>query len=67
VLGVLAAVRAELLQRDAIGVVAAVLLGDVVAVLAVRAGHRDLRPNVALGHRDSLGCFRVVQKCLTAE
>jgi hypothetical protein len=37
-----AAVRAELLQLEAIGVVAAVLLGDVVAVLALRACQRDL-------------------------
>ena len=36
--GVLAAARAELLQLHAVGVVAPVLLGDVVALLALRAG-----------------------------
>ena len=47
-----ATVRAELLQLEAIGVVATVLLGDVVAVLAHGASQRDLRADVArlLGH-----------------
>src|SRR3954452_3873026 len=44
---VLAAARAELRQLHAVGVVAPVLLGDVVALLAHRAGERDLRANVA--------------------
>ena len=43
---VLAAVRAELLDLEAVGIVAAVLLGDVVAVLAHLAGQGDLRPYV---------------------
>ena len=51
---VLAAVRAELLEFQPIGVVAAILLGDVVAVLAVLARHRDLGANVgSLGHWSS--------------
>ena len=56
VLGVLAAARAELLQREAVGVVATVLLGDVVALLAVHAGKRDLGANVGAlaGHGDVL-------------
>src|SRR3954469_4843255 len=44
---VLAATRAELRQLHAVGVVPAVLLGDVVALLAHGAGERDLRANVA--------------------
>src|SRR6185437_16243015 len=44
--GLLAAVGAELRQLEPVGVVAAVLLGDVVTVLALRAGHRDLRAHV---------------------
>ena len=48
---VLVAVRAELLSLEAIGVVAAVLLGDVVAMLAVLARHGDLGTDVCcLGH-----------------
>src|SRR4029079_18063752 len=52
---VLAATRAELRQLHAVGVVAPVLLGDVVALLAHRAGERDLRANVAglAGHGQS--------------
>src|SRR5690606_34411151 len=44
--GVLAAVGAVLLELDPVRVVAPVLLGDVVAVLAVRARHGDLWTNV---------------------
>ena len=40
------AARAELRQLEAVGVVATVLLGDVVALLAVHAGERDLGANV---------------------
>jgi hypothetical protein len=43
---VLVAVGAELRHLKTIRIVAPVLLGDVVAVLAVLAGHGDLRPNV---------------------
>ena len=50
VLAVAAAVGAELVQRQPVGVVATVLLGDVVAVLALLAGQGDLRADVALGH-----------------
>src|SRR6187402_2609258 len=51
------AARAELLQLHAVGVVAPVLLGDVVALLALGAGERDLRANVAglAGHGESFG------------
>src|SRR3954454_17259759 len=45
--GVLAAAPAELRQLHAVGIVPPVLLGDVVALLAHRAGERDLRANVA--------------------
>lgn len=44
--GVLVALGAELLHLEAIGVVAPILLGDVVALLAVFARHGDLRPYV---------------------
>src|SRR5436305_9352843 len=44
--GVLAAVGAELRQVEPVGVVPPVLLGDVVAVLALRAGHSDLGAHV---------------------
>src|ERR671910_390571 len=48
--GVPAAARAVLLQVEPVGVVAPVLLGDVVALFALRAGHGDLRTDVsALG------------------
>src|SRR5215469_11962808 len=53
--GVLAAVGAELLQLDAVGIVATVLLGDVVAVPAVHARHGDLGTDVGrLGHGECL-------------
>ena len=43
---------AELLQLEAIRVIPPVLLGDVVALLALRARQRDLRPYIGgLGHR----------------
>ena len=60
--GVLAAARAELCEFHAIGVVATILLGDVVTLLALGAGKRDLRANIAglLGH-DSY--FRGVESC----
>ena len=49
--GVLAATRAELLQLDAVRVVAAVLPRDVVALFAVHARHGDLWTYVSrLGH-----------------
>src|SRR3954451_7402340 len=50
VLAVAAAVGAELVQRQPVGVVATVLLGDVVAVLALLAGHGDLRTDIGGGH-----------------
>ena len=42
----LAAVRAELLDLEAVGIVAAVLLGDVVTVLAHLARQGDLGANI---------------------
>ena len=45
----LTAVRAELLKLKAVGVVAAILLGDVVAVLAHLAGQGDLGPHICTG------------------
>jgi hypothetical protein len=47
---VLAAVGAVLLQLQAVRVVAPVLPRDVVAVLALLAGQRDLRPYVGGSH-----------------
>ena len=44
-----AAVGAELLQLDAIGIVPTVLLRDVVAVLANLAGQGDLGPHIGGG------------------
>src|SRR5215467_14640456 len=59
------AVRAVLLQLDPVGVVTPVLACDVVAVLALLAGQRDLGPNVCRSHdgvpfsrRDSSGDSR---------
>jgi hypothetical protein len=46
---VLAAVRAELLELQPVRIVAAILLGDVVAVFAHLAGQSDLRPYVCTG------------------
>src|SRR5437588_698357 len=48
--GVGPAVGAELLQLQPVGVVAPVLLRDVVAVLALVAGQGDLRPDVGGCH-----------------
>jgi hypothetical protein len=48
---VLIALGAELAHLQTIRIVAPVLLGDVVALLAILAGQGDLRSNVAgLGH-----------------
>src|SRR5215469_8310060 len=47
---VAAAVRAVLLQLDPVGVVSPVLARDVIAVLALLAGQRDLGPNVCRSH-----------------
>src|SRR4051812_42733148 len=48
--GVLAVLRAILLQLEPVGVVAPVLAGDVVAVLALLAGQGDLRTDVGGCH-----------------
>src|SRR5215469_11832074 len=47
---VAAAVRAVLLQLDPVRVVTPVLARDVIAVLALLAGQRDLGPNVCRSH-----------------
>src|ERR1700709_250379 len=48
---VLVVARAELLHLETVGVVPTVLLGDVVPLLALCAGERDLRADVrTLGH-----------------
>ena len=44
-----AAVGAELLQLDAVGIVPTVLRGDVVAVLTNLAGQGDLGPHIGGG------------------
>src|SRR5450755_303791 len=47
---VLPAVRAVLAELDPVGVVTAVLAGDVVAVLALLTSQGDLRPDVCRSH-----------------
>jgi hypothetical protein len=56
VLRVLAAVGAELVEGETVGVVPTVLLRDVVAVLAVHTRHRDLRTDIGAlaGHGNLL-------------
>ena len=65
---VLVVTRAELLHLEAVGSIATVLLGDVVAILALRASERDLRTNVPslLSHRYLLYSLRSLSKCLKA-
>src|SRR5215472_13852475 len=53
-----AAVRAELLQLEPVGVVAPVLLRDVVAVLALLASQRDLGPDIGGSHDGVPFCTR---------
>jgi hypothetical protein len=60
VLGVLPTVRAELLELEPVRIVAAVLLGDVVAVLALSARQRDLRSNVGGSHCKNLSRRNVI-------
>jgi len=50
VVGVPTAVRAELLQLKTVRVVAPVLLGDVIPVLALLASQRNLRPDIGGSH-----------------
>jgi hypothetical protein len=57
---VLDAVRAELLQFQPIGVIAAVLLGDVIAVLAHLAGQGDLGPYICTGGHVNCSLSRYV-------
>jgi hypothetical protein len=47
---VAAAIGAVLLQLEPVGVVPPVLLGDVVAVLALLASQRDLGPDIGGSH-----------------
>src|SRR5664279_418425 len=54
VLAVHAAIRAELLDLEAIGIVTPVLAGDVVAVLAFLARQGDLGADVGGGHGSCL-------------
>ena len=55
--GVPAVARAELLQLQAVGVVAAVLTGDVIPLLALRTRQGDLRTDVGrLGHGGVPSC-----------
>ena len=63
---VLAAVRAELLELQPIGIVTAILLGDVVAVLAHLAGQSDLRPYVGTGRLVSCPLSQISRCCLVA-
>jgi hypothetical protein len=57
----LAAVRAELLDLEPVGIITAILLGDVVAVLAHLARQGDLGPYVGTGgHVGSLSEVLVV-------
>src|SRR6478752_3448519 len=61
VLGVLAAVGAELVHREPVGVVTTVLDGDVVAVLAHLTRQGDLRTYVGGCHRCCLSIDRDVR------
>src|SRR6266571_4530594 len=63
---VAAAVRAVLLQLEPVGVVTPVLAGDVVAVLALLAGQRDLGPNICRSH-DGVPFSRNGQTCQLAD
>src|SRR5215217_6727418 len=68
--GVRAAARAELRELEPVGVVAPVLLRDVVAVLAFHARERDLGANVGAlaGHGKSFGWSCVlIWRCLERE
>ena len=58
VLGVLAALGAELVHREPVRVIATVLLGDVVAVLALGARHGDLGPDVGRLAGHGVTCSR---------
>ncbi len=59
--GVLAAARAELVQLDAIWIVATVLFSDVIAFLAISACKRDLGTNVrSLAHGDAFRSALVI-------
>jgi hypothetical protein len=58
---VLAAVRAELLEFEPIGIVAAVLLRDVVTVLAHLARQSDLWPYVSTGRH--VNCLFLKSLC----
>ena len=53
-----AAVGAELLDLEPVGIVAAVLLGDVVAVFAHLARQSDLRPYVGTRRHVSSPCSK---------
>jgi len=50
------ATRTELLKFHAIWIVAAILLGDVITLFAINAGHSDLGADIRAlaGHGDSL-------------
>src|ERR1700710_3165363 len=63
--GVLAVVRAVLHQLEPVGVVAPVLAGDVVPVLALLAGQGDLRTDVGGCHGGSPSLVGAGQRVLT--
>lgn len=63
--GVLVAAGAELLHLEAIGIITPILLGDVVAFLAVLARHGDLRTNVRGLSHFFLPFVRLLRLCLT--
>src|SRR4051794_32208815 len=65
-LGVLAAGGAELGELEPVRVVAPVLLRDVVAVLAHRARHRDLRSNVLRPAGHGAAFFRSKRRWVSA-
>ena len=61
---VLAAIGAEFLQIQPVGVISAVFLGDVITVLAHLAGQSDLGPYVGTGgHVGSLFRFFSLLSC----
>ena len=52
------AVRAEFLQLETVGVVTTILLGDVIAVLALHTGQGDLGPDIGGLRGHGLPSFR---------
>jgi len=61
------AVRAEFLDLEAVGIIATILAGDVVTVLADLACERDLRANVGGGHVSCLFLLQALRNGLVTD